>query len=161
MRQMYRFLFFGLLILVATSCRRSVDSLSLNDAERRIVGTWTMEQVKNNVRGDGKWGRNDVSGSFRGWELTFNANYSLEIYIPDEDLHLTGTWEMYEDWSTDSDGDREWNTFLYISAWDPQNPDVWREFTWQDMRVSSSDLKAEEETRIHGERVFYFYTLGR
>jgi hypothetical protein len=161
MKQMYRFLFVGLLILVATSCKRNLDSLSINEAESRIVGTWTMKEVKNNVRGDGKWGRNDVSGSFQNWEITFNADRTLEIYVPKEDTTFVGNWELFEDWSTDSDGDTEWNTFLSMYAYNPQNPDIWRQFLWEDIRVSNSEFRAEEETFVHGERVFYFYEMER
>lgn len=161
MKQLYRLLFVGLIIFLATSCRRSMDSLSLNEAEARLIGKWRITQVKNNVRGDGKWGRNDVSGNYRNWDLSFNADRTLELSIPDENLNLVGNWEVYEDWSTDSDGDTEWNTFLYIYAYDAANPEVWREFVWQDLRISNSDLRAEEETFISGEKVFYFYQLDR
>lgn len=161
MKQMYRFLFVGLIVLLATSCKRDMDSLSIGEAESRLIGEWKITQVKNNVRGDGKWGRNDVTGSYRDWEITFFSDRSIEIYIPDEDLTLAGDWIMYEDWSTDSDGDTEWNTFLSIYAYKPQNPDIWREFVWQDMRISHSELRAEEESYIDGERVFYFYRLEK
>ena len=161
MKQLYRFLFVGLLVLMATSCKRSLDSLSINEAETRLIGTWTITQVKNNVRGDGKWFRNDVTGSYRDWEISFNGDRTLTIYIPDENLTLSGDWQMYEDWSTDSDGDSEWNTFLSIYAYDPQNPEVWRTMLWEEMRISGSELRAKEEALIQGERVFYFYELRR
>lgn len=161
MKQMYRFLFFGMLVLLATSCKRNVDSLSINEAESRLIGTWTITQVKNNVRGDGKWFRNEITENYSNWELTFRADRTVEIRVPKEDLTLIGSWEMYEDWSTDSDGDSDWSTFLYINAYDPAAPEVWRDFVWQDMRISNSQLKAEEENFIHGERVFYFYQLEK
>ncbi len=161
MKQMYRFLFVGLIVLLATSCKRNLDSLSINEAESRLIGKWTITQVKNNVRGDGKWGRNDVTGNYRNWEISFNADRTLEIYVPDENLNLVGDWEVFEDWSTDSDGDTEWNTFLSFYAYDPQNPEVWRQFLWEEVRISNSEMRAEEETTIDGERVFYFFQLTK
>lgn len=161
MKQMYRILIVGLIVFMAGSCQKNLDNLSVSEAESRIVGKWTMTQVKNNVRGDGKWSKNDVSGSYNNWEFTFNADLTMNVYIPDEDLTLDGNWEVYEDWQTEAEGETDLNTFLYMYLYDPEDTTKWRELVWEDMRVSDSKFRGQEETVINGEKVFYFYEMER
>ena len=161
MKQLYRLLFFGIVVILASSCRRNLDSLSISEAESRLLGKWTMTKVESKVRGDGRWGRDDVTGNYRNWEFTFDTDGTLELYVPDEDLHLLGTWEMYEDWETDSDGDSDWNTFLYIFAYDPLEPSTYREFVLKNMSVSNDEFRAVEETFIHGKKVFFYYQMNK
>jgi len=161
MKHVYRFFLLGLIVVAATSCRKNLDNLDIYEAEQRIHGSWTMIEVKNNVRGDGKWRKNDVSSHYRNWKFDFKADRTMTVYIPDEDLNLVGTWEIYEDWETDAEGETDLNTFLYMYMYDPEDIDKWREIVWEDMRVSSDKFKAREETYIHGERVFYFYEMTR
>ncbi|GAB5418750.1 MAG: hypothetical protein Crog4KO_05070 [Crocinitomicaceae bacterium] len=158
---MYRILLLGLIVIVASSCRKNLDNLSINQAEQRIHGKWTMTEVKNNVRNDGKWSKNDVTTHYRNWEFDFKADRTLTVYIPDEDATLVGSWEIYEDWETDADGETDLNTFLYIYMYDVSNTNNWRELVWENMRVSSDVFKAREESFIEGERVFYFYEMRR
>lgn len=161
MKQMYRFLLVGLIVVVASSCRKNLDNLSINEAEQRILGEWTMVEVKNNVRNDGKWSKNDVSSHYNNWEFNFLADRTMTVYIPDEDLNLVGTWEMYEDWESDVDGETDLDTFLYMYLYDPTNPFLWRELLWEDMRISRDSFKSQEDTFINNDRVFYFYEMQR
>jgi hypothetical protein len=161
MRKSYTVLFAVLVLIVASSCRRDVDSLSVFEAESRLIGTWTMSKVENKVRYDGKWGRNDVSHNFRNWEFTFSPDYTMTLYIPDEDLNLVGYWEMYEDWESDSDGDGDWVNYLYMDVYDPDSIQVRRVMTWEDMSISPNNFRAREILFDSGKRVTYFYELGR
>lgn len=161
MKNIYRILLIGLIVVVASSCRRDLDSLNLNQAESRIVGSWTITKVENKVRFDGKWGRNNVSGNFRNWRFGFSADRTMTLYIPDENLSLQGTWEMYEDWATDTDGDRELVTFLYMYIYDPTDSELWREIYWEDMSASNDTFRAREIFFQNGKRVTYFYELER
>lgn len=158
---MYRFLLVGMLVLVASSCRKNVDNLSISEAESRLHGKWTMSEVKNNVRGDGKWSKNDVTGSYRNWEFDFKADRTLTLYIPKENRTMVGTWEMYEEWQSDAEGETDMVTFLYLYIYDPTDTDIWREMVWEDMSVSGSKFRAKEDTFIDGERVIYFYEMSR
>jgi len=161
MKNMYRLLLLLLIVVVASSCRRDLDSLNVNQAEQRIIGSWAIKKVENKVRFDGKWGRNDVSGNFRDWQFEFNADRTLTLFIPDENLSLVGSWEVYEDWETDNDGDQDLVTFLYMYIYSPDNLGVWREIYWEDMTASPNNFRAREIFFENGKRVTYFYELER
>lgn len=161
MKQIYRVLSLFLIVAVASSCRRNVDALDISQAEARLIGEWTMSKVENKVRGDGKWGRNDVSANFRDWQFGFATDYTLTLYIPDEDKTYLGIWEFYETWESDNDGDNELVTELYLYIYDPDNLETYREMIWQDMKISSSNFRAREKVVTQGTTITYIYEMER
>lgn len=154
------FLFIFLAGFALTSCHQ-VDNMTFTKAEREVMGEWKIKRVQNRIKKDGKWGKNDVSQNYRDWTFTFNTDYSATLYIPDEDLFLEGIWEMYETTETDNDGDVNLVKRLYIYVYDPDNWDVYREFDWRDMRISSTKFVAQELRYLEGDEHRYYYELSK
>lgn len=157
MRHLYTLLILIGLIGLMSSCK-DLDTHTPERAAEKIKGTWTIRKVENNVKNDGKWSRNDVTDDFQDWIFSFEENGYASLRIPEENLFVEGGWEVYENIDYDTDGERTTNIELYMYFFHPTSNE-YREFYWQDMKVSSSLFKAREKRTISGQKVTYFYEL--
>lgn len=147
--------------MFTSACKRSLDDLDETVAESKLIGTWKIAKVESKVKGDGKWGWDNVSSNFRNWEFEFITDNTLNVYIPDENLSLVGTWGFYEDWDDIDDGKRDEVKYLYMHVYDPEDWGVWRIMELEDLRFSENQLIGTEVIFLSDQEVSYRYTFRR
>lgn len=138
-----------------------MNSHSVLTASQKIEGVWIVQEVKSQVRGDGKISKIDVSNNYKDWTFTFKSDSTATLYIPKEDTTLVGGWEVYETVDYDDEGQAETKNNLYMYFWDPDVFGNYREFIWEDMTASPTTFKAAQEREIDGKKAFYHFELSR
>ena len=160
MKQFYIIFLLGGFLTLISSCN-NLDSHSIASASEKIEGTWIIQEVKSQVKGDGKLSKKDVTNNYKDWTFTFKSNGEAAIFAPKEDTTFYGSWEIYEDIEYNDEGEVETKNILYMYFWDPDVYDNYREFFWEDMRASNTTLKAVQERDIDGTKAFYHFELTR
>ena len=160
MKQFYSILSLFLLSVFFVSCN-NLDNYSESTARERIEGTWTVTGVKNRVKKDGKWGKNDVSSNYKDWVFTFDPGGYSSLYVPQDNTTYQGEWEVYESVEFNDDGEATDKMNLWMIYWHPDSVNAYVEFYWEDMKVSQSTFKAQEDRTFGDHEATYFFELAR